>query len=40
MGEKSNAYRVLVRNPGGERQLGRYARWWEDNIKTVVSEID
>jgi hypothetical protein len=33
MGEKRNAYRVLVRKPEGERPLGRPRRRWEDNIK-------
>jgi hypothetical protein len=31
MGEKRNAYRILVGNPEGKRPLGR--RRWEDNIK-------
>ena len=30
---KRNAYRVLVGKPGGNRQLGRHPRRWEDNIK-------
>ena len=25
------AYRVLVRRPDGNRQLGRYSRRWDDN---------
>jgi hypothetical protein len=31
MGEKRNAYRILVGNPEGRRPLGR--RRWVDNIK-------
>jgi hypothetical protein len=33
MGEKMNAYRILVGNPGGKRPLGRPRRRWVDNIK-------
>jgi hypothetical protein len=33
MGEKRNAYRILVGNPEGNRPLGRHRRRWEDNIK-------
>jgi hypothetical protein len=33
MGEKSNAYRVLVGNPEGKRPLGRPRRRWVENIK-------
>jgi hypothetical protein len=33
MGEKRNAYRILVGKPEGETQLGRPRRRWEDNIK-------
>jgi hypothetical protein len=33
MGEKRNAYRVLVGKPEGERPLGRLKSRWEDNIK-------
>jgi hypothetical protein len=31
MGEKRNAYTILVRNPEGKRPLGRPRRRWEDN---------
>jgi hypothetical protein len=33
MGEKRNAYRILVKNPEGKRPLGRPRRRWVDNIE-------
>jgi hypothetical protein len=33
MGEKWNAYRILVEKPEGKRQLGRPRLRWVDNIK-------
>jgi hypothetical protein len=36
MGEKRNAYRILVGNPEG---LGRPRRRWVDNIKMDLREI-
>jgi hypothetical protein len=33
MGEKRNAYRILVGNPEGKRRLGRPRRRWVNNIK-------
>jgi hypothetical protein len=39
MGEKRNAYGILVRKPEGMRPLGRPRRRWEDNIKMDLSEI-
>jgi transcription termination factor 2 len=39
MGEKRNAYRILVGNPEGKRLLGRQRRRWVDNIKMDLREI-
>jgi hypothetical protein len=39
MGEKRNAYRILVINPEGKRPLGRQRRRWVDNIKMNLREI-
>jgi hypothetical protein len=33
MGEKRNAYRILVGKPEEKRPLGRVRRRWVDNIK-------
>jgi hypothetical protein len=38
MGEKKNAYRILVGNPEGKRPLGRPRRRWVDNIKIDLRE--
>jgi hypothetical protein len=38
MGEKRNAYRVLVGKPERKRPLGRPRRRWVDNIKMDVRE--
>jgi hypothetical protein len=39
MGEKRNAYKILVGNPEGKRPLGRPKRRWVDNIKMDLREI-
>jgi hypothetical protein len=39
MGEKRNAYRLLVGKPEGKRPLGRPRRRWVDNIKMGLLEI-
>jgi hypothetical protein len=39
MGEKRNAYRLLVGKPEGKRPLRRPKRTWVDNIKMDLGEI-
>jgi hypothetical protein len=39
MGEKRNAYRILMGNPAGKRPLGRTRRRWVDNIKMFLREV-
>jgi hypothetical protein len=39
MGEKSNAYRILVGKLEGKRPLGRPRCRWEDNIRLDRREI-
>jgi hypothetical protein len=38
MGEKRNAYRLMVGKSEGNRQLWRPRHRWEDNIKMNLSE--
>jgi hypothetical protein len=38
VGEMRNAYRILVGMPDGKRQLGRFGRRWEDNIRMDLKE--
>jgi hypothetical protein len=39
MGEKRNAYRLLVGKPEGKRPLGRPRRRWVDNIRKDLGEV-
>jgi hypothetical protein len=39
MGEKRNAYKILVGKPEGKRPLRRPRRRWVDNIKMDLKEI-
>jgi hypothetical protein len=39
MGEKRNAYMLLVGKPEGKRPLGRPRRKWIDNIKVDLLEL-
>jgi hypothetical protein len=39
IGEKKNAYRLLVGKPEGKRPLGRPRRWWVDNIRIDLGEV-
>jgi hypothetical protein len=36
MGEKSNAYMILVVNPEGKRPLGKPRHKWVDNMKWIL----
>jgi glucose dehydrogenase len=38
MGEKTNAYRILVGKPEGKKPLGRSRHKWVDNIKMNLKE--
>jgi hypothetical protein len=39
MGEKRNAFMLLVGNPERKRPLGRPGRSWVDNIKMYIEDI-
>jgi hypothetical protein len=39
VGEKRNAYRLLVGNPDGKRPLGRPRRGWVDNVRLDLGEV-
>jgi hypothetical protein len=39
MGEKRNAYGLLVGKPEGKRPLGRPSRRWVDNIRMDLGEM-
>jgi hypothetical protein len=39
MGEKRNAYRLLVRKAEGKRPLGKPRRRWVDNIRMDLVEV-
>jgi hypothetical protein len=39
MGEKKNAYRLLLGKPEGKRPLGRPRRRWVDNIRMDLGEV-
>jgi hypothetical protein len=40
IGEKRNAYRLLVRKPEGKRSLGRPRHVWVNNINMDCREIE
>jgi hypothetical protein len=40
MGEKRNAYILLLGKPGGKRSLGRPRHMLVNNIRTALGEVD
>jgi hypothetical protein len=40
MGEMRNTYRLLVGKTEGRRPLGRPRRWWLDNIRMDLVEME
>jgi hypothetical protein len=40
MGEKRNAYRILVGKPEGRKPVGRQICGWAENIKIDLKEIE
>jgi hypothetical protein len=39
MGDRKDAYRVLMGRPEGKRKRGRLRLRWEDNIKKYLQEV-
>jgi hypothetical protein len=39
MGEKRDAYRILLGRPEGRRPLGKPRHRWEDNIKMDLQDV-
>jgi len=39
VGDRRNAYRLLVEKPEGKSPLGRPRQRWEDNIKMYLQEV-
>jgi hypothetical protein len=40
LAEKRDAYRLLVGKPEGKRPLGRPRRWWVENIRMNLGEVE